>query len=400
MMKTAIESPYRRIYAEIHLDRMIENMKTIAATLPENTRMIGVVKADGYGHGSVPAAKVIDPYVWAYAVAAIEEGIILRKHGIRKPILILGNTHNSHFRDLLEYDIRPAIFEYEKARALSELAVSMGKKAQVHLTLDTGMSRIGFFSNEEGLLEAERIAKLPGIQVEGLFTHFARADEGDPAFTKLQYQRYLWFAGELKKRGIEIPVCHCSNSAAMMDLPEMGLDAVRAGIAMYGIYPSDEVTHEISLLPVMEIRSYITYVKEIPAGTPVSYGGHFVSDRPMRIATIAAGYGDGYPRSLSGQGHVLIAGKKAPILGRVCMDQFMVDVSEIPEAAADLQVTLVGRDGEEELSMEQLAELCGGFRYEIPCVLGKRVPRVYLMNGAAVGTKDYNDDVYETFSGL
>ncbi len=394
-MKTAMESPYRRIYAEIHLDRMIENMEAMAVTLPEGTRMIGVVKADGYGHGSVPAAKVIDPYVWAYAVAAIEEGIILRKHGIEKPVLILGSTHRSHFKELLEYDIRPAIFEYEKAKELSDLAVSMGKKACVHLTLDTGMSRIGFFADAEGVKLAERIAALPGIEVEGLFTHFARADEGEPAYTKLQYERYQWFIEELKKKGIQIPVCHCSNSAAIMELPEMGPDAVRAGISMYGIYPSDEVDHTMKLSPVMEIRSYITYVKEIPAGTPVSYGGTFVSEKPMRIATIAAGYGDGYPRSLSGQGYVLVAGKRAPILGRVCMDQFMVDVTEIPEAEADMRVTLVGKDGGEELTMEQLADLCGGFRYEIPCVLGKRVPRVYLRGGEIVGTKDYNDDVYD-----
>ena len=396
-MKTAMESPYRRIYAEIHLDRMIENMEAMAVTLPEGTRMIGVVKADGYGHGSVPAAKVIDPYVWAYAVAAIEEGIILRKHGIEKPVLILGSTHRSHFKELLEYDIRPAIFEYEKAKELSDLAVSMGKKACVHLTLDTGMSRIGFFADAEGVKLAERIAALSGIEVEGLFTHFARADEGDPAYTKLQYERYQWFIEELKKKGIQIPVCHCSNSAAIMELPEMGPDAVRAGISMYGIYPSDEVDHTMKLSPVMEIRSYITYVKEIPAGTPVSYGGTFVSEKPMRIATIAAGYGDGYPRSLSGQGYVLVAGKRAPILGRVCMDQFMVDVTEIPEAEADMRVTLVGKDGGEELTMEQLADLCGGFRYEIPCVLGKRVPRVYLRDGEIVGTKDYNDDVYDAF---
>lgn len=396
-MKTAMESPYRRIYAEIHLDRMIENMEAMAVTLPEGTRMIGVVKADGYGHGSVPAAKVIDPYVWAYAVAAIEEGIILRKHGIEKPVLILGSTHRSHFKELLEYNIRPAIFEYEKARELSDLAVSMGKRACVHLTLDTGMSRIGFFADAEGVKLAERIAALPGIEVEGLFTHFARADEGDPAYTKLQYERYQWFIKELKKKGIQIPVCHCANSAAIMELPEMGPDAVRAGISMYGIYPSDEVDHTMKLSPAMEIRSYITYVKEIPAGTSVSYGGTFVSEKPMRIATIAAGYGDGYPRSLSGQGYVLVAGKRAPILGRVCMDQFMVDVTEIPEAEADMRVTLVGKDGGEELTMEQLADLCGGFRYEIPCVLGKRVPRVYLRGGEIVGTKDYNDDVYDAF---
>lgn len=396
-MNTAVEAPYRRIYAEIHLDHIIKNMEAMMAVLPEQTRLIGVVKADGYGHGSVPVAKAIDPYVWGYAVAAIEEGIILRKHGITKPILILGSTHRSHFKELLEYDIRPAIFEYKKAEELSELAVSLGKKAPVHLTLDTGMSRIGWFPDEEGLDAAVKTAALPGIAVEGLFTHFARADEGESSHTEEQFRRYQWFVEELKKRGIEIPVCHCSNSAAIMELPQMGLDASRAGISMYGIYPSDEMDHSMKLLPAMEIRSFITFVKEIQPGTPVSYGGTFVAEKKMRIATIAAGYGDGYPRILSGKGYVLIAGKRAPILGRVCMDQFMVDVTDIPEAETDMRVTLVGRDGDEELTMEQLADLGGGFRYEIPCVLGKRVPRVYLLNGEVIGTKDYNDDVYMDF---
>lgn len=396
-MDTAIEAPYRRIYAEIHLDHIVKNIERMAEALPEETKLIGVVKADGYGHGSVPVAKVIAPYVWGYAVASIEEGEILRKHAITKPILILGATHRSHFKELLEYEIRPAVFDYEAAKELSQLACALGKTARIHLALDTGMSRIGWFADEAGVAEAVKTAKLPGIEVEGLFTHFARADEGDPQYTREQFARYQWFVEELKQHGIEIPICHCSNSAAIMELPQMGMDAARAGISMYGIYPSDEVDHSMKLKPAMEIRSYITFVKEIQPGTPVSYGGTFVADRNMRIATVAAGYGDGYPRILSGCGYILVAGKKAPILGRVCMDQFMVDVTEIPEARVDMQVTLVGKDGDEELTMEHLAELGGGFRYEIPCVLGKRVPRVYLVNGEVVGCKDYNDDVYADF---
>ncbi|MCI7263813.1 MAG: alanine racemase, partial [Clostridiaceae bacterium] len=335
--------------------------------------------------------------VWGYAVAAIEEGIILRNHGIEKPILILGSTHRSHFKELLEYEIRPALFEPEKAEELSQLAVSMGRKALVHLAVDTGMSRIGLCPDEAGVDAAVRIASLPGIEVEGMFTHFARADEGDPEYTAVQFARYGWFADRLKERGIRIPLCHCANSAAIMELPQMSLDAVRAGISMYGIYPSDEISHEMKLEPAMEIRSFITYIKEIEPGTPVSYGGTFVAEKRMRVATVAAGYGDGYPRSLSGQGYMLISGKRAPILGRVCMDQVMVDVTDIPEAETDGVVTLVGRDGGEELLMEQLADLCGGFRYEIPCVLGKRVPRVYINGDQIVGTKDYYADVYEDF---
>lgn len=396
-MNKAIEAPYRRIYAEIHLDYIAENIKAMAAILPKKTRLIGVVKADGYGHGSVPVAKAIEPYVWGYAVASVEEGEMLRRHQLDKPILVLGATHRSHFKELLEYDICPAVFDYEAARELSETALAMGKTARIHLAVDTGMSRIGWPADKKGVEEAVKTASLPGIVAEGLFTHFARADEGNPAYTEKQLARYQWFLAELKKQGIELSLCHCSNSAAMMELPQLNMDAARVGISMYGIYPSDEMTHSIALKPAMEIRSYITLIKEILPGTAVSYGGTFVAEKKMRIATVAAGYGDGYPRSLSGKGYVLIAGKRAAILGRICMDQFMVDVTEIPEACVDHPVTLVGRDGEEELTMEHVAELGNAFRYEIPCVLGKRVPRIYLQNGRIVGSKDYHDDVYADF---
>lgn len=230
-----------------------------------------------------------------------------------------------------------------------------------------------------------------------MFTHFARADEADKAFTHLQYDRYQKFHEGLEAAGVHIPMCHCANSAAIMELPRMGLDAARAGITVYGLYPSDEVERNMKIYPAMEIRSFITYVKEVEPGTPISYGGTFVTDRPMRIATIGAGYGDGYPRNLSGKGYVLIHGHRAPILGRVCMDQCMIDVTDIPEAAEDTRVTLVGRDGDDEITMEELAEWSGGFHYEIPCVLGKRVPRVYVRGGKIVGKKDYNDDRYEDF---
>ena len=392
-----MKESYTRVYAEINLDHVIENMKTLAAHLPEGTKMIAVVKTDGYGHGAVPVAKAVAPFVWGCAVASLEEGVILKRHGIEKPVLVLGVTHESHFDTLLDYDIRPSLFTVAQAEALSERAVKAGKQAFVHLAVDTGMSRIGVRPDKTGVEEALRIAALPGIRIEGLFTHFSKADETEKEFTDRQYQSYLKFAGRLKEEGLQIPVCHCSNSAAIMDLPRMSLDAVRAGISMYGIYPSDEVDQEMKLLPAMAIRSSVTFLKEIGPGTSVSYGGTFVAAGRMRIATVGVGYGDGYPRSLSGKGYVLIHGKRAPILGRICMDQFMVDVTDIPEVREWDEVTLVGRDGEEEISMEQLEALCGGFRYEIPCVLGKRVPRVYVRDGAVIGTKDYCDDIYRDF---
>ena len=319
---------------------------------------MGSVKADGYGHGSVPVAKTIEPYVFGYAVATIDEGIILRRHGINKTILILGVTHESRYEDLLRYDIRTAMFQYEKAKKLSDLALKQGKKAVVHLALDTGMSRIGMKADREHAKEAAAIAALEGIEVEGLFTHFARADETDKSAYEEQYRRYKEFLGYLKELGVKIPIRHCSNSAGIVESLESNhMDMVRAGIAIYGMYPSDEVDHNsVKLTPAMEIKSCITYIKEIEAGTAVSYGGTFVADHTMKVATIPVGYGDGYVRSLSGKGDVLIHGKRAAILGRICMDQFMVDVTDIPDVQEDDEVTLLGSDGAECITMEELAE--------------------------------------------
>ena len=391
--------PYSRVYATVNLDAVASNMRSMRDNLPASTLIMGSVKADGYGHGSVPVAKTIEPYVFGYAVATIDEGIILRRHGINKTILILGVTHESRYEDLLRYDIRTAMFQYEKAKKLSDLALKQGKKAVVHLALDTGMSRIGMKTDREHAKEAAAIAALEGIEVEGLFTHFARADETDKSAYEEQYRRYKEFLGYLKELGVKIPIRHCSNSAGIVESLESNhMDMVRAGIAIYGMYPSDEVDHNsVKLTPAMEIKSCITYIKEIEAGTAVSYGGTFVADHTMKVATIPVGYGDGYVRSLSGKGDVLIHGKRAAILGRICMDQFMVDVTDIPDVQEDDEVTLLGSDGAECITMEELAEKSGGFHYEMICDIGKRIPRVYLKDGKVVGTKDYFDDVFKGF---
>ena len=391
--------PYSRVYATVNLDAVASNMRSMRDNLPASTLIMGSVKADGYGHGSVPVAKTIEPYVFGYAVATIDEDIILRRHGINKTILILGVTHESRYEDLLRYDIRTAMFQYEKAKKLSDLALKQGKKAVVHLALDTGMSRIGMKADREHAKEAAAIAALEGIEVEGLFTHFARADETDKSAYEEQYRRYKEFLGYLKELGVKIPIRHCSNSAGIVESLESNhMDMVRAGIAIYGMYPSDEVDHNsVKLTPAMEIKSCITYIKEIEAGTAVSYGGTFVADHTMKVATIPVGYGDGYVRSLSGKGDVLIHGKRAAILGRICMDQFMVDVTDIPDVQEDDEVTLLGSDGAECITMEELAEKSGGFHYEMICDIGKRIPRVYLKDGKVVGTKDYFDDVFKGF---
>ena len=380
---------YSRVYASIDLDAVESNMRAMKDSLPPSASMIGVVKTDGYGHGAVPVARAIDPYVKGYAVATIDEAIILRRHGIQKMILVLGVTHESRFEDLVRYDIRPAMFRYEEAGKLSETAVKNGARANIHLAVDTGMSRIGMTPNEASADEAARISRLPGICIEGMFTHFARADETDRSPALVQLDRYLRFAELLEKRGVHIPVRHCSNSAGIIRVPEANLNVVRAGITIYGIYPSEEVERDIvKLTPAMELKSHVSYVKNVERGTAVSYGGTFVTERFTRMATIPVGYADGYPRQLSNKGWVLIRGKKAPILGRVCMDQFMVDVTDIPEVKAGDEVTLMGRDGEEFISVETLGDLSGRFSYEFVCGISKRVPRVYIKDGKECGEEE------------
>jgi alanine racemase len=373
-------------------------MESMQKSLEPGTGMIGVVKADGYGHGAIPVAKTIEPYVRGYAVATVEEALNLRRHHIDKPVLILGVTHQARYQDLIDYEIRPAIFTLEQARPLSELAASQGKRAKIHLALDTGMGRIGMSPDEKGAEIAAEIAAMPGIEIEGLFSHFAKADELDKSNANLQTERYLHFVELLRARGIEIPVQHISNSAGIIDLPQAHFHLTRAGISIYGLYPSDEVDQKkVDLKPAMELKAFVTYVKTVPAGTEISYGGTFVTERETRIATVPAGYGDGYPRALSNKGFVLIHGHKAPILGRVCMDQFMVDVTNIPYVTVDTEVTLIGRDGDETITVEDLAAWSDGFHYELICDFGKRVPRVYYRHGDVVGCKDYFDDEYKDF---
>lgn len=389
---------YTRVYAPINLDAAVFNMESMKRNLASGTEMLGVVKADGYGHGAVPIAKTIEPYVKGYAVATLEEALVLRSHNVTKMILILGVVHPSKYDTVLDKRIRPSIFTMEQAEAMSELAVKHGIHAKVHVPVDTGMGRIGVSADEVGADLTARIASLPGISVEGVFTHFARADEMDKASADRQMKRYEHFVKLLSARGVEISIKHCANSAAIIDLKNAHMDMVRAGISIYGMYPSDQVNkNAVSLQPVMGLKSFVTYVKDVEKGQEVSYGGTFTAPASMRIATIPVGYGDGYPRNLSGKGYVLMKGKRAPILGRVCMDQFMVDVTCIPEVQVDTEVTLIGKDGREEIRVEDLAKLCGGFHYEIVCDMGKRVPRVYYRGGEIVGTKDYFDDIYPGF---
>ena len=392
---------YQRVYAEVRLDAVISNMDNMKANIAPKTKMIAVIKTDGYGHGAIPIARELEglDYLFGFAVATAEEALILRHVGIKKPILILGYTFPYSYEKLIEEEVRMAVFREDTLKELSEAAARLSergirKNAKVHIKVDTGMSRIGVRSDEKGLEFVKRTFETEGIEVEGIFTHFARADESDKTAAKKQLTEFREFIGRIEeKTGRKIPVKHCSNSAGIVEIPDANMDVVRAGITLYGLWPSNQVRKDIvKLSPVLSLYSHIVYIKEIEAGTAVSYGGTYVADRVRRVATIPVGYGDGYPRGLSGKGHILIHGKKAPILGRVCMDQFRVDVTEIPEAAMGDRVTLIGREGQQEITMELLGELSGRFNYELACDITKRVPRVYTKGGEILYTKDYYQD--------
>ncbi|MBS6118781.1 MAG: alanine racemase [Clostridiales bacterium] len=379
---------YQRIRAEVSLDAIAHNFEEMRKRIRKDTKIIAVVKADGYGHGADAVARLIHDYdyIWGFAAATAEEAIALRKSGVTKPILILGLVFEEHFQELAALDIRITVSDAETAQKFAEAAAHTGKKALVHIALDTGMTRIGFSDTPESAEEVRKIKEIPGLKIEGIFTHFARADEYDKSPALVQLSRYQHFVQLLKDQGVEIPLCHCSNSAGIMRIAEANMDAVRAGITIYGVYPSDEVEKEaLDLIPAMELKSHVSYVKKVKPGTAVSYGGTFVTEKDTIIATIPVGYADGYPRTLSNKGWVLIRGKKAPILGRVCMDQFMVDVTHIPEAAKGDEVTLLGRDGEEWIDADTIGNLSGRFSYEFLCEISKRVPRIYIQNKKETG---------------
>ena len=384
---------YARGYVTVNLDAIVSNMCHMKTNLAEQTKMMGVIKTDGYGHGAIPIARQLEKldFVFGYAVATPEEAGFLRRAGIKKPILILGYTFPYCYEQLVEEQIRPAVFRYDALSALGETAVRMGKTIPVHIKVDTGMNRIGIRPDETGLAFVRKALETPGITLEGIFTHFARADETDKTAAEQQLIKFKNFCKEIEEKlGIRIPIQHCSNSAGIVEMKDANMDMVRAGITLYGLWPSDEVRQDIvKLTPALSWYTHISYIKEAEPGNAVSYGGTYTVEKPMRIATIPVGYGDGYPRGLSNKGYVLINGKKAPILGRVCMDQFMVDVTQIPEAKEGALVTLIGRDGEEQITMEELGDLSGRFNYELACDIGKRIPRVYLEKGEIVETRDW-----------
>ncbi len=386
---------YYRAYAGINLDNIYANMQELKNNTAAGTQMVAVIKADGYGHGAVPVAKTIDDMVAAYAVATIDEALNLRRHNITKPIYILGFIYEHRVKDAILNDIRMSVFDKKMAVFISETAKELGKKAYIHIKVDTGMSRIGFMASDMSADIVKEISELPDIEVEGIFTHFASSDSSDKKMANSQLKLFNDFIVKLEDRGVSIKLKHCANSAGIIDMPGADMTEVRAGIALYGMYPSDEVNKKaVMLRPALELKSHVIFVKKVPAGTGISYGSTYVTTADTEVATIPVGYGDGYPRNLSNKGYVLINGKKCKILGRVCMDQFMVDVTGMYVHEGDV-VTLIGKDGSECITVEELAELAGTFNYEFVCDLGKRIPRVYYRNGRVVCMKDYFIDEYE-----
>ena len=369
-----------RVYAGVNLSAVLHNLEEMHKNINKDTKIVAVIKTDGYGHGALPIAKAIEevPYLWGYAVATADEAMALIDDGRKKPILILGISFLEQFDTIVRNDIRPCVCDFDTAKKLSEIAVAKNKICHIHIKIDTGMSRIGFQVNEETANIISEIAQLPNLEIEGIFTHFANADEIDKQPTFVQMDLFKQMCQMLEERGVQIPIKHCSNSAGIVDIPEANMNMVRAGIILYGLWPSNEVNkRSLDLQPAMSLKSHISYLKDLEAGRRISYGGTYVTPEQQRIATVPVGYGDGYARSLSNKGYVLVRGQKAPICGRVCMDQFMIDVSHIDGVRVGDTVTLLGQDGEYRITMEELGELSERFNYEFACLLTPRVPRVY-----------------------
>ena len=377
-----------RTWAEIDLSAMLHNFMAARHHLPDEVLLAAVIKANAYGHGAVEAAKLLEGKADRFAVAMTDEAVELRKAGIETPIFLLGPTPESDFEAIATYDIEAAVPSFAYGRALCAYGAAHGKTIAYHIALDTGMGRIGFACTEQSLDEIEALSQLPGGKLLGVFSHYAKADYADKTYAREQTRRYKDFTDAMERRGIEIPLKHLDNSAGLIEMPDK-FDMVREGIILYGLKPSNEV--DLSLIGgvrgVMALRSHISFLKTVTAPTPVSYGCTYVAQPGTRVATVSAGYADGVNRLLSNRGKVLVRGVRCPILGRVCMDQFMIDVTGVPEAKVGDVVTIFGRDGDDEITADDVADLIGTIGYEVTCLITPRVPRVYLEDGEVVSVR-------------
>ena len=391
----------RRTWAEIDLDALAQNFREVRKAADPKAMVCCVVKADAYGHGAVRVAREFASLGadW-FAVSNLEEALQLRRAGIETPVLVLGYTPADKAGTLSRENISQCVYSLEYARDLSRFAREVGVKVNIHLKIDTGMSRLGFYyqdisRDEAAVEEVKEACSLPGLIPQGIFTHFAVSDEGQAgdAFTMRQFGCLKEMIESLARAGVTFPVRHCANSAGVFDYPLSHLDMVRAGIVLYGLYPSGELRSRPALKPALALKSVVSHVKTLLPGATVSYGRKFTAQHEMRVATVPVGYADGYPRLLSpGGAEVLIRGKRCPILGRICMDQLMADVTALDQVRVGDTVTLIGRDGEEEITADELAEKEGTINYEVVCALSKRVPRVYVKNGKV-------DSIYDALLG-
>ncbi|WP_125153997.1 alanine racemase [Clostridium rectalis] len=380
----------RPVWAEINLDNLAYNMQQIRK-LSRSKDIIAVVKADAYGHGALDIVPtLLENGATRLAVAVINEAVELRRGGITCPIMILGFTPESLIDNLIRYDIEQTVFNYDLAKKISDMAVEKHKRAKIHIALDTGMGRIGFASDKRGIDEVYKISKLPNIVIEGLFSHFSTADESDKDYTIKQFDKFNWFYNELQKKDVKVNIRHIANSAAIIDLPETHLDAVRPGIILYGYYPSKEVCKDnLDLKPVMTLKTNIVHIKKLQKDNYISYGRKFRTDKESLIATLPVGYADGYIRALFNKAKVIVNGRFAPVVGKVCMDQCMIDITEIGETNIGDEVIIMGEYNNIKMTANEIADILGTINYEILCMISKRVPRVYINKQEIIKIRNY-----------
>jgi alanine racemase len=369
-------------WVEVNLDAIAQNIKNIKKLIGEKKELMAVVKGNAYGHDILEVSPVVlENGATRLAVARLEEAIFLRKAGITVPILVLDLPLKQQTEFLVSYDITPAVCEFEIIEKLSESAVQMNKMTKIHLKVDTGMGRIGIFPYDV-LRFIKRMKALKNVEIEGIFTHFSVADEKDKFYTEEQFRKFIEILTILEKEGIKIPIKHVGNSATLLDLPHMWLDMVRPGIAIYGLYPSKEVKKTINLIPAQQFKTKIVFIKELPLGESISYGRTYITKRRMRVASLPVGYADGYNRLLSNQGEVLVRGQRVPIIGRVCMDQCVIDVTNLTQVEIGDEVVLWGRQGEEMITVEEIAQKIRTINYEIVHMPDKkRVPKLFIRDG-------------------
>ena len=385
-----------RTWVEIDLDTLGQNIREIKKHLKPHVRLMGIVKANAYGHGAVEVAEtLLENGADCLGVALVDEAEELRKAGFRVPILLLGNSFEDDIETIIESDIMPAVSDVAFAEKLAVAASKRRKEVKVHIKIDTGMSRVGFLADNQENLENTcrdivKISRFPGIRIDGMFTHFATADAECEDYTVMQYNRFVNCVEKLKEKGVNIPVKHACNSAALVKFPHMQFDMVRAGIIVYGMYPSKEFDRQsIRLVPAMTFKSRISHIKTVEAGTSFSYGGTYISDKSLTVATVPVGYADGYSRNLSNNAEMLIGEEKVSQIGRICMDQCMIDVTKVNNINVGDEVTLFGGEGDQKVTVDDIAERLGTINYEVTCAVGRRVPRIYIKNGKIVKKANY-----------